>query len=182
MRVQICRQPTASAFGIPTHRYREGLICEIGAQLAAVFLAQGWATPASEQDGPPAPDSSTPFAALVLVVDDDPDLRRMTVSLLTGNGHGVIEARHGEEAMARLSEHPPDLVIMDLHMPVMDGWQFRAAQQRLPDASLAATPVLLLTSADSAGEHAATLRAVGLVTKPFEPDQLLQAIQEALTR
>jgi len=72
-------------------------------------------------------------------------------------------------------------VILDLNMPVMDGWQFRAEQQRLPDGHLATIPVLLVTGADDAPDHAVRLKAVGLVKKPFDPDQLLEAVQQALS-
>jgi len=62
----------------------------------------------------------------------------------------------------------------------MDGWQFRAEQQRLPDRRLADIPVLLVTGADVTIDHAATLKAVGLVQKPFYPERLLDAVRKAL--
>ena len=62
----------------------------------------------------------------------------------------------------------------------MDGWQFRAEQGRLVDSHLVNIPVLILTGADDVSEHAATLNAVGLIEKPFHPDQLLDAVRTAL--
>jgi CheY-like chemotaxis protein len=113
-------------------------------------------------------------------VDDEPDLRQLTAELLIGNGYNVVSAQHGREALERLGDHCPDLVLLDLNMPVMDGWQFRAAQARLVDSHLVNIPVLILTGADRGPEHAARLNAVGLIEKPFHPDQLLDAVRTAL--
>jgi len=116
----------------------------------------------------------------VLVVDDEPNLRQLAADVLIGHGYDVVMAQHGVEALARLCEHRPDLVLLDLNMPVMDGWQFRAAQERLVETHLVNIPVLILTGADRATEHAATLRAAGLIEKPFHPDRLLSAVRTAL--
>ena len=129
--------------------------------------------------GVPIP-SSGEVSALVLVVDDDTDLRRLTATVLSCNGYRVVEAPDGREAMGRLVAHTPDLIVLDLNMPVMDGWEFRAEQQQLANDQLAAIPVLLVTGADGADAHAARLKAVGMVKKPFDPEQLLGAIRMAL--
>ena len=65
-------------------------------------------------------------------------------------------------------------------MPVMDGWQFRDEQRRLLVPDLVNIPVLILTGADGADRHAATLEAVGAIEKPFDPDRLLNAVRTAL--
>lgn len=120
-------------------------------------------------------------AAVILVVDDEDDLRAFTVNLLRAHGYGVVEAQHGEAAIEILCKHAPDLVVLDLNMPIMDGREFCEAQQRLRDRRLAGVPVLLVTGADGdATRYAADMNAVGLVKKPFEPDQLLTAIHSAL--
>jgi CheY-like chemotaxis protein len=180
MRVRICRQPAGAIDGIPLEHFRAGLVYDIGTQLASVFLAEGWAEPVDEGESRPVKPPSARVPALVLVVDDDTDLRKLTASVLACNGYGVIEAQHGREGMEKLIHDTPDLVVLDLNMPVMDGWQFRAEQQRLRDGRLASIPVLLLTGADAARTHSATLKAVGLVEKPFDPDRLLGAIKTAL--
>jgi CheY-like chemotaxis protein len=150
-------------------------------QMASVFLAEGWAEPVAERAEPVRPPPNR-IAALVLVVDDETDLRQLTSDLLTCNGYDVVQAAHGQEAIARLSQHTPDLVVLDLNMPVMDGWQFRAEQLRLADGNLTAIPVLLLTAEDRSDDQLTTLKAVGLIKKPFDPDQLLNAIEAALRR
>jgi CheY-like chemotaxis protein len=181
MRLRICRQPTGTIDGITLEHFRPGLVYDIGTQLAAIFLAEGWAEPYGQRDeGRRAIRYPNRLAALVLVVDDHTDLRKLTASVLACNGYDVIEALDGRDAIASLCKHAPDLVILDLNMPVMNGWQFLAEQQRLPDGHLATIPVLLVTGADDARDHAVTLKAVGLVKKPFDPEQLLEAVQQAL--
>ena len=183
MRLRIRRQPSGTIDGITLNQFREGLVYDIGTQLAAVFLAEGWGEPfPSDATQPPQRPPPNRLAALVLVVDDHADLREVTTSVLACNGYDVIEAVDGRQAIRSLCEHAPDLVILDLNMPVMDGWQFRAEQQRLPDGHLSAIPVLVVSGADEAPDHVATLRAVGLVKKPFQPAQLLAAVERALTR
>jgi CheY-like chemotaxis protein len=177
MRLRICRQPTGTIDGIALEHFRPGLVYDIGTQLASVFLAEGWAEPCEKRRANRPPNR---LAALVLVVDDHTDLRELTASVLACNGYDVIEALDGRDGIASLCQHAPDLVILDLNMPVMDGWQFLAEQQRLPDGHLATIPVLLVTGADDARDHAVTLKAVGLVKKPFDPEQLLEAVQQAL--
>ena len=181
MRLRICRQPTGTVDGVPLQNFQPGFVYDLGTQLANVFLAEGWATPVDE-DGPWTDRSSDGISALVLVVDDDTDLRQLTASVLSCNGYGVIQAQDGHAAIERLAHDTPDLIVLDLNMPVMDGWHFRAEQLRLPNGRLAAIPVLLVTGADSAADDAATLKAVGLIKKPFDPESLLQAIQTALQR
>jgi CheY-like chemotaxis protein len=123
-----------------------------------------------------------PHVALVLIVDDDADLRGVTGAILSLHGYDVVEAADGRIALACLAEWLPDLVILDLRMPVMDGWEFLAEQQELADERLAAIPVLLLTG-EAAPEHEAMqLNAAGLVQKPYEPEDLLEAVSAALRR
>lgn len=180
MRVRICRQPAGAIDGMSVEHFRPGLVYDVGSQLASVFLAEGWAEPADRHESRPTTQPSDRVAAIVLVVDDDTDLRRMTADVLACNGYGVIEAQHGREGIARLVQDTPDLVVLDLNMPVMDGWEFCAEQRRLPDGRLASIPVVLVTGADGAAEHRVTLKAVGVVEKPFDPERLLAAITTAL--
>jgi CheY-like chemotaxis protein len=181
VRLRICRQPAGTIDGVRVDDFRPGLIYELGTQLANVFLAEGWAEPCADQSSVearhPAPSR---IAALVLVVDDETNLRQLTADLLSCNGYEVVQACHGMDGLAQLCEHSPDLIILDLNMPVMDGWQFRAEQLRHPDGRLTAIPVLLLTGEDGPPDRFAQLRAVGLLKKPFDPDQLLKAIETAL--
>ena len=179
MRLRICRQPAGTIDGIRLDQFRPGLVYDIGSQLANVFLSEGWAEPVAAQGELVRPPPHR-IAALILVVDDQTDLRQLTADLLSCNGYDVVQASHGREAIAKLSEHSPDLVVLDLNMPIMDGWQFRAEQLRLPDGRLTAIPVLLLTGEDRPDDQIRTLKAVGFIKKPFDADELLAAIQTAL--
>jgi CheY-like chemotaxis protein len=89
-------------------------------------------------------------------------------------------AGHGSDAIHRLRETCPDLIVLDLNMPVMDGWQFRTEQRYLTDKKRAAVPVLLMTGIDDAAAQAEALQAVGVITKPFDPDDLLDAVSAAI--
>jgi CheY-like chemotaxis protein len=178
MRLRICRQPTGVLLGVSLQNYRAGGVYDLGSQLASVFLAEGWAEPV-ESEATPTPRSGN-VSALVLIVDDDTALRQLTASVLSCNGYRVLEARHGREGIDRLVTDTPDLVVLDLNMPVMDGWEFRAQQLRLENGQLAAIPVLVVTGADGADGHAAVLKPAGLIKKPFDPEHLLDAIGTAL--
>ena len=179
MRLWICRQPAGTIDGVRLDQFRPGFVYDIGSQLADVFLSEGWAEPIAAQAEPVSRPPHR-IAAVILVVDDQTEVRQLTADLLSCNGYEVVQAAHGKEAIAKLSEHSPDLVVLDLNMPVMDGWQFRAEQLRLPDGHLTSIPVLLLTAEDRPDDQIRTLNAVGFIKKPFDADELLHAIQTAL--
>jgi CheY-like chemotaxis protein len=182
MRLRICRRLHGSIDGVAIDHLRIGWIYDIDTQVASVLLAEGWAEPLGAADDAlpsPRPPPRT-RRAVVLVVDDEPDLRQLTATLLISHGFDVVIARHGREALERLGEHCPDLVLLDLNMPVMDGWEFRMEQRRLVAPALVNIPVLILTSAENADLHAARLEAVGAIEKPFDPDELLDAVRMAL--
>src|SRR5207247_3514150 len=128
----------------------------------------------------PSPPEIANIEPLVLVVDDEPAIRALTKSLLTAHGYHVIMASHGRDAIQRLRECCPDLIVLDLNMPVMDGWAFRTEQRDLTDKKRAAIPVLLMTGEDQAATHADVLRAVGVIEKPFDPEDLLDAVAAAM--
>jgi len=131
---------------------------------------------------PPAEEASgASLRARLLVVDDNADLRQYLRRLLAGRWH-VTLAAHGEQALALAREQAPDLVLADVMMPAMDGFQL--LQQLRADAKLAHVPVLLLTA--RAGEESAIegLRAGAddCIAKPFSPRELIARLQAALDR
>ena len=178
MWLRICRLPDRSIDGISLQEFRIGGIVELGTQLASVFLAEGWAKPVfvkmERHIGASAPQR------LLLVVDDDAATRTLLTELFNANGYAVVLAENGEEALQQLLDYAPDLVVLDLQMPVMDGWRFRAAQQLLPNVRVSSVPVVILTGADKAANGADTLKAAGFIEKPFEPNLLLSAVLKAL--
>ena len=184
MRLRILTRPTGTIDGVSLDHFMVGDIYELGTRIACVFIAEGWAKLVTVDDGDglvhPSPSEVADIEPLVLVVEDDPALRRLTASLLTAYGYHVIVAAHGQDAIQRLREQCPDFIVLDLNMPVMDGWQFRSEQRFLTDRKRAAVPVLLMTSEDNADSEAAKLRAVGVIKKPFDPDDLLDAVSGAM--
>jgi CheY-like chemotaxis protein len=186
MRLKILTRPTGTIDGVSLDHFMVGGVYELGTQVACVLIAEGWAelVTVDDEDGlvHPPPSKIADIEPLVLVVEDDPALRRLTASLLAAYGYHVIVAGHGKDAIHRLREQCPDLILLDLNMPVMNGWQFRSEQRFLADRKRAAVPVLLMTGEDDAASQAAKLRAVGVIKKPFDPDDLLDAVSAAMGR
>ena len=109
----------------------------------------------------------------VLIVDDDPHLRELMAQVLTGEGFDTDVASNGQDALDKALDNPPRVIVLDMMMPVMDGWAFRAHQKYC--VSLAAIPVVILS-----GVPLARLRNVGAAAtlrKPFDHDELLAAIR-----
>lgn len=182
MLLRIIKRPSGTFDGVALDHYQVGGIYEVGPQICGVLLLEGWAEPATWDAGDRVerPPPELAVAPLVLVVDDEPQIRSLAEMTLVAYGYRVQVAANGQEAIRRLQETPPDVILLDLHMPVMDGWEFRAEQKRLADQRLAEIPVVLLTAEDHATHHAARLQAVGVLKKPVELGSLLHAIRAAI--
>jgi CheY-like chemotaxis protein len=114
-------------------------------------------------------------APAILIVEDDFDIREALTQILETEGYPVAGATNGREALDYLSSHqPPCVILLDLMMPVMDGWQFREAQQR--DPNLSKIPVVVISADASVMQKAASINAVGYLKKPIELDHLLEII------
>ncbi|MGZ3447582.1 MAG: response regulator [Myxococcaceae bacterium] len=114
-------------------------------------------------------------ARRVLVVDDDPDILDALSEILEVEGYEVQRARNGREALQRLERGLPDLVLLDLMMPVMDGWEFARS------LSPAARPPIIVLSADrNVSSRAREIGAVEWLAKPFELAQLLAAVRRVV--
>lgn len=107
----------------------------------------------------------------VLVVDDDPDIRSLLVSVLTDDGYEAASAANGRDALAVLDTWDADLIVLDLMMPVMDGWAFAS---RLHERR--SVPILVLSAGTDLTRHAKTIGAADFVPKPFDLDTLLPRI------
>jgi CheY-like chemotaxis protein len=109
----------------------------------------------------------------VLIVEDNEATRESLALLLQAGGYTTAEAANGREALAYLQSHePPRLVLLDLMMPVMDGWEF--LRQRRKDPALASVPVVLFTAAGGLDAPAVwALGANDVIHKPADPDDLL---------
>jgi DNA-binding response OmpR family regulator len=114
----------------------------------------------------------------ILIVDDDPDLREFLRLMLTSMGFEVTSAANGREALAVMDGRDPDLILLDMKMPVMNGWEFcRALEGRN-----ARPPIVVLTAAPDPAARAAEACADGWLGKPFEYEELEATVRRFATR
>jgi CheY-like chemotaxis protein len=116
----------------------------------------------------------------VLLVDDYPDAREMYTEYLQYSGFDVVEAGNGMEALERAVDATPDIILMDLSLPVMDGWE--ATRRLKSDQRTASIPVVALTGHALAGisEGAKKAGCDAFVTKPCLPEDLVKEIRRIL--
>ena len=124
-------------------------------------------------------------AAKILLVDDDIDFVEATRTVLEGEHYEVVVANEGDEALRKAREENPDLVLLDVIMPVKDG--FTAAEQFKKDPQLSKIPVLMLTSFSSRGQETSIPRSRGFaleaedyIEKPVTPEELLARVRRYL--
>jgi DNA-binding response OmpR family regulator len=120
--------------------------------------------------------------AKILLIDDESDLRQVIAKALLKHGFEVLEAADGQEGLRRAAESLPDLILCDLLMPRMNGYEFLAALRR--DENLSGIPVIFLTGQSEPAEirHGMNLGADDYLTKPANLPDLLGAIQARLAR
>ena len=118
----------------------------------------------------------------VMVVDDSVTVRKVTSRLLERQGMDVLVAKDGVEAVALLQERKPDIMLLDIEMPRMDG--FEVARQVRHDDRLGGLPIVMISSrtGDKHKEHAGTLGVNKFLGKPFQESELLATIDELVTR
>jgi CheY-like chemotaxis protein len=111
----------------------------------------------------------------ILLVEDDDEIREALTSALEQQGYGVDSARNGREALDRLHDGvQPRLILLDLMMPVMDGWQFRAAQ--LEDPRICRIPVVVLSAMTNLRARGTDLHVAECLAKPVDLSHLLEAV------
>ncbi len=115
----------------------------------------------------------------ILVVDDDADLAAVVRQVLRDGGYSVATVRHGAAALELVKHTAPQLILLDLSMPIMDGWSFVSQYRRIADHE---ARIVLLTGNPAAPEIARTLEADAYITKPFEMRELLATVERALAR
>lgn len=109
----------------------------------------------------------------VLVVDDDPSILDTVTSILSSEGFEVMSASGGEQALGLLSSWHPTLVLLDMRMPIMDGW----AVARAMHESGSRVPIVVMTAAESAKKWADEIGAAGHLAKPFLLDELIECVE-----
>ncbi|HEX6045301.1 MAG TPA: response regulator transcription factor [Pyrinomonadaceae bacterium] len=122
------------------------------------------------------------MAKQLLVVDDDPSLLLAVSETLRSEGYEVQTARRGSEAMVRVAESLPDLIISDIRMPGMDGYALVRNLRASPRTRL--VPIVFLTAKDETADRITGFRTGvdAYVTKPFEPEELLAIVKSILDR
>ena len=118
---------------------------------------------------------------LILIVEDQAELRHLYATQLSLSGFDVIEAGNGADAITETTDRTPDVVLMDLSLPVVDGWE--ATRRLKSDRRTAHIPVVALTAHDGAGELERATRAGcdWFVPKPCAPDALIVEIRRVMT-
>lgn len=116
----------------------------------------------------------------VLVVDDDPSIRRLLVVILRGQGYQTLEASNGREALAAMRAGSPDIVILDLLMPEVSGWD--VLRERAADPSLLRIPMIVASASNIHESRVDVLAAqvCGVIAKPFDLDTVLTTLTDCL--
>ena len=126
------------------------------------------------------PDSSGARPAVILVVDDEPNNRLLLKVMLAPDGYDVVTAAAGEEALAMIALHPPDLIVLDVMMPGMDGYQV-AARIKSGDATRH-IPIIMLTALNDRNSmmHGLNAGAEQFLTKPVVRAELSLRVRNLL--
>lgn len=138
-----------------------------------------WAGGPPRGEEPPPDSTAQPLAGgdghqnTVLVVDDDTSILDTVSSILSGEGYDVVSAATGQEALAAVARRQPLLILLDMRMPVMDGW---AVARALREQGIK-VPIVVMTAAESAERWADEVGAEGYLAKPFGLDELLATVE-----
>ena len=112
----------------------------------------------------------------ILIVEDEHNIRAVLTEILEDEGYAVASVPNGLEALVFLQEHRPQLILLDLGMPVMTGWEFCEQQQR--DPALADIPVIVMSATPHLDQTAAALHAADCLDKPIELNTLLGMVEQ----
>ncbi len=120
--------------------------------------------------------------ATILVIEDYSDSRELLCSLLRRKGYDVIEAENGKEGLLEASRRSPDLILMDLAMPEMDGVETARRLRQVPKLSL--TPIFVVSAytTEEVKQDAAAAGCAEIFNKPYDSDRLLEKIEEHLKK
>ena len=120
------------------------------------------------------------MAKKILVVDDEPDLLKAVTFRLRKLGYDIIEAMDGGQAMDLVQEHRPHLILLDLRLPIIDGWE--VCRRVKADDQLKNIPIIFLTASADAlnSEMTKQLKGEDFLVKPFEPEELLAIVKKLI--
>ena len=111
----------------------------------------------------------------VLVVDDDEGIREVVALALSSAGYDVLSAPNGAAALELLDASQPAVILLDLLMPKVDGWEFARLYEQRPGPH---APIIVMTAAHAAHTRAAGIKAKAWLTKPFHLDDLLTCVEQ----
>ncbi len=117
----------------------------------------------------------------ILVVEDQADNRQIIRDMLAGTDYEIVEAENGEEALAAVAKQRPDLILMDIQLPVMDG--YTATRRIKADPALRSIPIIAVTSYALSGEDKKAREAGcdAYIPKPYSPRELLAKVRQYLS-
>jgi two-component system, chemotaxis family, chemotaxis protein CheY len=110
----------------------------------------------------------------IMVIDDDEAIREFVSWVLSDDGYEVVTANHGAVALGMLERWHPDVILLDMRMPVMDGWEFSRAYREMDNSH---APIVVLTAARDAADSADEIGADGYLSKPFDLLDLLDVVR-----
>ena len=113
-------------------------------------------------------------AERILIVDDDDSIRHIVRMCLDDEGYDVFEAPNGQAALETVTAIRPSLILLDLRMPVMDGWEFARRYATLPPPR---APIVAFVAALNVAQECADLPVAAVLSKPFDLDDLLGAVR-----
>ena len=111
----------------------------------------------------------------VLVIDDDDSIREFVSLALADEGYDVHSATDGQAALNLIATDPPDLILLDMRMPVMDGWEFARRYRERPGPQ---APIVVITAAHEAANRAAQIGAQDHLSKPFKLESLFDLVEK----
>lgn len=117
------------------------------------------------------------LAPLVLIVDDDEDISELVADALSNRGYRTLHARNGEEALRQIAESEPQLILLDMRMPVMDGWTFAATLREEYGRRI---PFVVVTAAEDSKLRADDVGANADLGKPFDLAQLYEVVEDTI--
>jgi two-component system, chemotaxis family, chemotaxis protein CheY len=121
---------------------------------------------------------ATCMRPLILLIDDDEGIREFVNLALQDEGYSVLTAANGANALPIAREQPPQLILLDMRMPVMDGREFIGEYRRVPGPK---APIVVLTAARDAHDSAIQVEANGYLPKPFDLEELIKIVHSFLS-
>ncbi len=116
----------------------------------------------------------------ILVADDNRQIRMLVKAALRSGGYEIVEAEDGEQAVELVTQEPPDLVLLDVMMPKLDGFEVLHFLRKRPETSSVRVVMLTTAAQETDRERAEAEGVEGYVVKPFEPTELKRVVAEAL--